>query len=77
MFISVLNNKILVLGGVDSSGSLSSTMHEYDPEKNRWKVFGQLPRPMKSKQTWPSCSKLMMSLVNNSLKFTSSDMQIC
>ena len=25
----------------------------------------------------PSCSKLMMSLVNDSLKFTSSDMQIC
>ena len=47
--ISVLNCKIVVLGGVDSTGSLSSTMHEYDPEKNRWKVFGQLPRPMKSK----------------------------
>ena len=25
----------------------------------------------------PSCSKLMTSLVNDSLKFTSSDMQIC
>ena len=25
----------------------------------------------------PSCSKLTMSLVNNSLKFTSSDMQMC
>ena len=25
----------------------------------------------------PSCSKLMMSLVNNSLKFTLSDTQIC
>ena len=25
----------------------------------------------------PSCSKLTMSLVNNSLKFTSRDMQIC
>ena len=25
----------------------------------------------------PSCSKLMMSLVNDSLKFTSSDTQIC
>ena len=25
----------------------------------------------------PSCSKLTMSLVNDSLKFTSSDMQIC
>ena len=25
----------------------------------------------------PSCSELMMSLVNDSLKFTSSDMQIC
>ena len=25
----------------------------------------------------PSCSKLTMSLVNNSLKFTSSDTQIC
>ena len=27
--------------------------------------------------TGPSCSKLTMSLVNDSLKFTSSDMQIC
>ena len=26
---------------------------------------------------WPSCSKLTTSLVNDSLKFTSSDMQIC
>ena len=25
----------------------------------------------------PSCSKLTMSLVNDSLKFTSNDMQIC
>ena len=25
----------------------------------------------------PSCSKLTMSLVNDSLKFTSSDIQIC
>ena len=28
-------------------------------------------------KTGPSCSKLMMSLVNDSLKFTSSDTQIC
>ena len=28
-------------------------------------------------QAGPSCSKLTMSLVNDSLKFTSSDMQIC
>ena len=27
--------------------------------------------------TGPSCSKLTMSLVNDSLKFTSSDTQIC
>ena len=30
-----------------------------------------------ARQSGPSCSKLMMSLVNNSLKFTSSDTQIC
>ena len=29
------------------------------------------------RQSGPSCSKLTMSLVNVSLKFTSSDMQIC
>ena len=29
------------------------------------------------KKSGPSCSKLTMSLVNNSLKFTSSDTQIC
>ena len=27
--------------------------------------------------SWPSSSKLTMSLVNDSLKFTSSDLQIC
>ena len=31
----------------------------------------------KNKQPGPSCSKLTMSLVNNLLKFTSSDTQIC
>ena len=30
-----------------------------------------------SSQAGPSCSKLTTSLVNNSLKFTSSDTQIC
>ena len=30
-----------------------------------------------SKQSGPSCSKLTMSLANDSLKFTSSDTQIC
>ena len=29
------------------------------------------------RQAGPSCSKLTMSLVNDSLKFASSDMQIC
>ena len=29
------------------------------------------------KESGPSCSKLTTSLVNDSLKFTSSDMQIC
>ena len=33
-----------------------------------------IPRVMNS---GPSCSKLTMSLVNDSLKFTSSDTQIC
>ena len=28
-------------------------------------------------QTGPTCSKITMSLVNDSLKFTSSDTQIC
>ena len=45
----MLNKRIVILGGVDTAGSLSSTMHEYDPEKDRWKVFGELPRPIKSK----------------------------
>ena len=33
--------------------------------------------PTHSKTTGPSCSKLTTSLVNDSLKFTSSDTQIC
>ena len=33
--------------------------------------------PEKLQNTGPSCSKLTMSLVNDSLKFTSIDMQIC
>ena len=51
----VLNKKIVILGGVDTSGSLCSTMHEYDPEKDRWKVFGELPRPIKSEYFMSYC----------------------
>ena len=32
---------------------------------------------LRNKTSGPSCSKLTMSLVNDSLKFTSSDTQIC
>ena len=32
---------------------------------------------VRKKKSGPSCSKLTMSLVNDSLQFTSSDMQIC
>ena len=34
-------------------------------------------KPNMSSVSGPSCSKLTMSLVNDSLKFTSSDTQIC
>ena len=35
------------------------------------------PVPARNLKSGPSCSKLMTSLVNDSLKFTSSDTQIC
>ena len=47
------------------------------------KQIKQMPHSCHSVTTFldgspgPGCSKLMMSLVNDSLKFTSSDMQIC
>ena len=37
----------------------------------------QIRCPFRAKNTGPSCSKLTTSLVNDLLKFTSSDMQIC
>ena len=40
--------------------------------------FREIKKKRKEKQiSGPSCSKLTMSLVNDSLKFTSSDTQIC
>ena len=37
----------------------------------------RFPKSHFNKSSGPSCSKLRMSLVNDSLKFTSSDTQIC
>ena len=62
------------------------------PSVHRWSMKAKLyksilitrsPLPQFASGAWeyyksgPSCSKLMMSLINDSLKFTSRDMQIC
>ena len=43
--------------------------------------YEEVLKPLQGTNTnfifWPSCSKLTMSLVNDSLKFTSSNTQIC
>ena len=41
-----------------------------------FQCFGKRKRKKKKKKPGPSCSKLTTSLVNDSLKFTSSDTQI-
>ena len=48
-------------------------------QSDQWYLpyFILAPRSTKTRRPGPSCSKLTMSLANNSLKFTSSDMQIC
>ena len=40
-------------------------------------VWSKSPRKSKWRDTGPTCSKLTTSLVNDSLKFTSNDTQIC
>ena len=42
-----------------------------------WRAMLRDSMFIKYQQSGPSCSKLTMSLVNDSLKFTSSDTQIC
>ena len=46
----------------------------YETRYKSWYSFGFV---LVDYQTGPSCSKLRKSLVNDSLKFTSSDTQIC
>lgn len=45
---SVLDGNIVVMGGVDSAGRITEYMHEYNHSEGSWKVFGELPRPLKS-----------------------------
>ena len=47
---------------------VSSKRKEFSISERAWRA---------GKQSGPSCSKLTTSLVNDSLKFTSSDTQVC
>lgn len=38
-----------MLGGLDSDGRITEYMHAYNYRKDKWKIFGELPRPLKSK----------------------------
>ena len=75
----------------DESGEYDSTMHDPPYQLMAWQAemyaegghgLERLPEragrlPLSVYNTGPSCSKLTTSLVNDSLKFTLSDTQIC
>ena len=44
----MLDSVVIVMGGIDSSSRLTQYMHEYNPATDRWSVFGEMPRPLKS-----------------------------
>ncbi|KAL4230683.1 Kelch-like protein 6 [Mactra antiquata] len=46
--MTVLDGNIIVMGGVDSAGRITQYMHEYNHNEGTWKVFGELPRPLKN-----------------------------
>ena len=46
---SVLDNKLLLVGGENSVGDLLTQVQEYDPSTQAWGTFCALPAAMKSK----------------------------
>lgn len=58
--ITVLDGRILVMGGVDTAGRLTQYMHEFNATKNKWTVFGELPRPLKN----ASCGAVVIKLTD-------------
>ena len=56
-----------------SEGLFSNFLLYIDAQESSFCISAQLL----IRHAGPSCSKLRMSLVNDSLKFTSSDTQIC
>ncbi|WAR00602.1 KLH13-like protein [Mya arenaria] len=58
--MTAMDNKIIVLGGLDSSGRLTQYMHEYSPTRDKWCVFGEMPRPLKN----ASCGAVVIKLTD-------------
>ena len=45
--VSVLEGKLLVCGGMNVMQELQSLIQQYDPQAERWSVFGELPFSLK------------------------------
>ncbi|XP_045204928.1 kelch-like protein 26 isoform X3 [Mercenaria mercenaria] len=58
--MTVLDGRMVVLGGVDSAGRLTQYMHEYLQDQDGWKIFGELPRPLKN----ASCGAVVVKLTD-------------
>ena len=46
--ITVLDEKLLLVGGENSVKDLMSFVQEYDPKTEKWGIYCHLPTPLKS-----------------------------
>ena len=49
LLLSVLEGKLLLVGGENSVKDLMTFVQEYTPETDRWNIFCHLPTGLKSK----------------------------
>ena len=47
--VSVMDGKLMIVGGEDSVGDLIGKVQCYDPVQKNWSVYCELPMPLKSK----------------------------
>ena len=73
--VSVLNNKIYVMGGEEGWDRYHDTIECYDPDKDAWELVGDMP----TSRSWLSCVSITMGkklpkpkdTARNSLRSTS------
>ena len=71
-------SRILYINKKKTKKTTESTCDEFDPEfKSSYEEQSKTLIEQSYNESGPSCSKLTMSLANDSLKFTSTDTQIC